>query len=654
MTLFLALLFAQAVPNIRATKHNLSSTSGNAVRATSEDQVCVFCHIPHKAMQSRPIWNRDLSYQENASLYTLYGSTTLDSNVQRPNGAAKLCLSCHDGTQAIGALLNNNGAPDQVQMANGVTTMPDGPRKLGTDLRNDHPISMVPNVAADPEIQLPPPGDPVSLREGATPGSKDTVQCTSCHDPHLPTFKFLVKDNTRGALCTTCHAKPGWAGSRHEQSLAPYPASGSQTVGDLGCLACHAPHNGSSPSRLLQTSNRSFGSPFPWAEENVCFSCHQAGGTGVDPSRARAAPDIRTQFGKFTHMPVELKTDEHQPVFTTHQPEPEPVLLTSKHVECADCHNPHRVQALPGNVHTGMKGISITGATVEDGTSGTIKQYEICLRCHGDSFATFIPPAPTRPPSGSNKRLEFQPSNGSFHPVAAPGRNQSSYLNNVLDSPPGQLKGNDWEGNRLSRSSTVLCSDCHNNEQTGDVNGSARNSPSGPRGPHGSQNARILRANYSFATGGANPPFATYSNTNFALCFLCHDETHLALPRDIPSGSRTNFYQPGGVGAGRGSLHNLHLVDKTHANCIECHYDIHSNVEAANTDYKNLAAGSPSHLVNFAPSVLPWGGKDPYYGDTPTKPRYGRTPSGQPYCLLRCHSADKMDGAGSVYQPQSP
>jgi len=239
--------------------------------------------------------------------------------------------------------------------------------------------------------------------------------------------------------------------------------------------------------------------------------------------------------------------------------------------------------------------------------------------------------------------------------VGGTGRNQSSYLNNVLDAPDGQLKGNDWQGNHLNRGSTLLCTDCHNNEQTADVNGSARNSPSGPKGPHGSQNPRMLRANYSFTVGTPNgPPFGAYNANNFALCFLCHDENRLVRPQNIGAGSRTNFYQNGGVGAGRGNLHWVHLIDKTNANCMECHYNIHSNVEAANTDYKNIASGSPSHLINFAPTVRPFPGNDPNYGDRPTKPRYGHTPSGQPYCFLSCHGKDAMDGVKTVYLPVNP
>lgn len=647
IALALSLLLA-APSDVRSTKHNLSASSTQAVHAATLDEICVFCHVPHGAYRSRPIWNRDLSYQDDPTLYTVYGSTTLDANVVRPTGASKLCLSCHDGTLAIGSLMNVDAQrPASVAMAGGVTTMPSGRTRLGTDLRNDHPISMVPNTAADPEIRLPPAGDDVRLREGSTPGVKDTVQCTSCHDPHLASYKFLVKENLRGAICLTCHDKPGWLGSRHEASLAPYPAGGATTVGDVGCLACHAPHNGESPSRLLQTSNQSVGAPFPWAEENVCFSCHQAGGTGIDPARGRAAPDVRTQFQKLSHHPVELKADEHQPVFTSHLPEPEAALNGAKHVECADCHNPHRVQALPGNVHEGMKGVSLGGAVVVDDATADLQQYEVCFRCHGDTFATMIPPAPTRPPSGSNKRLEFQPTNDSYHPVPGPGRNQSTYLDNVLDG--GQLRGNDWQGNRLSRFSTVLCTDCHNNDATADTPGSARGSPSGPKGPHGSTNPRLLRANYSTQVGSpGGPPFGGYQRNNFALCFLCHDEQRLL-------GNTSNFFQRGDVGAGRGNLHAMHLVERTNAACHECHYDIHSNVQATNTDYRGTL-GTDTHLVNFAPNVRPFPGNDPWYGDRATLPRYGRTPTApsRPYCLLSCHGKDAMDGVKTVYLPPNP
>lgn len=642
-----ALPLAQA--DVRNTRHNLSAASGNTVRAQSEQQICAFCHIPHGGSQSRATWNRDLTYQASGTLYTLYGSTTMEAPPDRPSGATRLCLSCHDGALALGSLMNLEATrPASVTMQGGVTTMPAGPRNLGTDLRNDHPVSL-PLPASDPEIVAPPANDAVKLEHGSG-AARDRVQCTSCHDPHLSTPKFLVKSNLRGAICTTCHAKQGWLGSRHEASNAPYPAAGAQTVGDLGCLACHKPHNGQGPTKLLTTQNLS-GAPLPWSEENVCYSCHRAGGTGVDPGRGRAAPDLQTEALKFSKHPFSLKLDEHQPIFTTKVPVPEQTLNGQKHVECADCHNPHQVQALPGNVHEGSKGISLSGAEVVDTASINLQQYEVCFRCHGDTFSTMIPPAATRPPSGSNKRLEFQPTNDAFHPVAGPGRNTSTYLNNTLDVPDGQLKGLDWQGNRMSRFSTVLCTDCHNNEATANTTGSARNSSASPKGPHGSANPRLLRANYSTAVGANAAPFGGYNANNFALCFLCHDDTRLR-------GNRSNFFQAGGVGAGRGNLHQVHLVDRTNSSCHECHYNVHSNVAATNTDYRNIPGGTPTHLVNFAPTVrrFPAGrGNDPWYGDSPARPRWGRTPSGDYYCFAGCHDKDEaMDGDKSVYRPPNP
>ena len=145
-----------------------------------------------------------------------------------------------------------------------------------------------------------------------------------------------------------------------------------------------------------------------------------------------------------------------------------------------------------------------------------------------------------------------------------------------------------------------------------------------------------------------NPPFGGFNPNNFALCFLCHDSNRLR-------GNRSNFTQPGSVGAGRGNLHQMHLVDRTNASCHECHYNVHSNVAAANTDYRNLPVGTPTHLVNFAPTVQRGQGNDPHFGDSPTRPRWGRTPGGDYYCFAGCHGkSDAMDGQKSVYRPANP
>ena len=157
MALFMASLptVAATVSDIATTKHNLSVTGTGAVSATTEDQVCAFCHTPHGASNfpGSPLWNRQLSNQ----VYTVYSSSSLDAEdimgqLDQPGGSSKLCLSCHDGTLAIGTV-NVLGGQQNVDITLTGTaadgSMPPGSgiqtgftRELGTALTNDHPISL--------------------------------------------------------------------------------------------------------------------------------------------------------------------------------------------------------------------------------------------------------------------------------------------------------------------------------------------------------------------------------------------------------------------------------------------------------------------------------------------------------------------------------
>src|SRR5690606_23255967 len=101
------------------TPHNLSATSPGSVRASSEDQVCIFCHAPHHASRVQPLWNR----ANSTATYTIYRSDSLRSQPGQPTGASKMCLSCHDGTIALGSVVSRN---QTIHMAGGITTMPQG------------------------------------------------------------------------------------------------------------------------------------------------------------------------------------------------------------------------------------------------------------------------------------------------------------------------------------------------------------------------------------------------------------------------------------------------------------------------------------------------------------------------------------------------
>ena len=84
--------------------HNLSVTGPGTIRATSEQEICVFCHTPHSTSPNRPLWNRS----DPGVFYALYNSTTIQAAPGQPSGSSLLCLSCHDGTIALGNVLSRS------------------------------------------------------------------------------------------------------------------------------------------------------------------------------------------------------------------------------------------------------------------------------------------------------------------------------------------------------------------------------------------------------------------------------------------------------------------------------------------------------------------------------------------------------------------
>ena len=112
----------------------MSISGPGTVKATLEDEVCKFCHTPHNTNPIAPLWNRNSA----GTTYTLYNSSTKKAVMGQPDGSSILCLSCHDGTIALGQIVNPNST---ISFASGITNMPSGKTNLTTDLSDDHPIS---------------------------------------------------------------------------------------------------------------------------------------------------------------------------------------------------------------------------------------------------------------------------------------------------------------------------------------------------------------------------------------------------------------------------------------------------------------------------------------------------------------------------------
>ena len=119
MLLPLIAVAAASGGNIRFSKHNLSVGGPGEIKAVSESQICIFCHTPHNARRDIPyLWNR----RDQTVSYIPYQSSTLFARVGQPTGASKLCLSCHDGTIALGAIVSES---EEIRFQGGIRFMPE-------------------------------------------------------------------------------------------------------------------------------------------------------------------------------------------------------------------------------------------------------------------------------------------------------------------------------------------------------------------------------------------------------------------------------------------------------------------------------------------------------------------------------------------------
>jgi hypothetical protein len=557
--------FGARVADVSSTPHNLSASGTGTAKATTESQVCAFCHTPHGATLNdqggvgvrAPLWNRKIPA---GSTYTVYTSSSLDARaiqgtLDQPGGSSKLCLSCHDGTLAIGNVnvLNGQGSANPGTVTIDMTgtgpggTMPPGQgtatgftRNLGIDLTNDHPISVSYTgtlAQRDGELRVldanqrwqPGTGTVIGVRtpgyhpqlplEPTGAGGTGQVQCATCHDPHLHetdpakgSQKFLrqnrfqenppsnTHDPANDIICLSCHDKNqaagAWAYSAHANPLVATPTytaaaatlrefPAGMPVWKASCLNCHDTHTVPGARRLAREGTDSLSVPKSGgssAIEQTCYQCHVPGAlSAVTPTLT--VPDIRTDFLRPRHMPITSTeqtagTEIHDignigsdtfvdctgPTnhcgadFLESRQQLGALSATNRHVECTDCHNPHRVvkfrsftgaggslvgapdpagthphtdaagfthtniasgvlrgswgvqptyssasfQSLPSGwlVKRGDPGLS---ADTSVGATYVTREYQVCLKCHSDYGYqdNNIYPTGTRPPLGS-------------------------------------------------------------------------------------------------------------------------------------------------------------------------------------------------------------------------------------------------------------
>jgi len=502
--------------------HNLGPGSSSPVTGARPD-ACAYCHAPHSGL-NLGLWNQKLTTQS----YSTYTSNTEKNQTTQPllGGVSNQCLSCHDGTVAVGATV----AYGQV-VTRGAMNPAD---VFGGNMQSSHPFSLALPLqdSIDLTASLVASGKTADTT-GAVKLINGNIECTSCHNPHVQakdpvSLNFLVKDSSNGQLCLACHdpartmsgqANPlaDWATSIHAVSQSKISASAKvgsyATVAADACNSCHAPHNASGPARLLRGQN-----------EQDCIACHN-GGTNISPLPVYANVFAEYATPKVGH-PFPASTSPHDAT--------ENVLLNNnRHATCVDCHNAHGSEQvtsfLPApTIRTSQK--NIAGVSAADGTTlltPAVNQYENCLRCHGTSAGKQVLPiygyfAVRGVAAGDPLNLipQFAQTSTSSHPVTHTRSSvlpQPSLLQNLLNLD-GITQGR-------AMGTQIFCTDCHNSDDNREFGGTGAN------GPHGSRWTHILERRYEMSQatvpGGLinnlfpNPD--TSVNGPYALCSKCHD-----------------------------------------------------------------------------------------------------------------------------------
>jgi predicted CXXCH cytochrome family protein len=208
---------AFAGTSIVNSKHDLSSGVTGTVGAN--DEICVFCHTPHNAAAGTaalaPLWSHTSTAQTN---YTVYANpfSTIQGTINQPGNVSLACLSCHDGTIAVGSIANGFYAGDidtaphdgATNYGTGIAGLMTGGALLDTDLRNDHPVGITYNNTADTGLVAPTGSYVGALPLFPNASAQLQVECGSCHNVHNPSnVPFLRITNTKSTLCLTCHIK---------------------------------------------------------------------------------------------------------------------------------------------------------------------------------------------------------------------------------------------------------------------------------------------------------------------------------------------------------------------------------------------------------------------------------------------------------------
>lgn len=226
---------------ISGTAHDFTN------RAAVPVGLCTFCHTPHKAQSTTLLWNHTFSN----NTYTWSDATSTQAGTSLPtftktwNGPTPKCLSCHDGSVAVGDIAWFDGQPRQ-----GTSNIWNAKHPIGDEVNvgwqgnmsGNHPV-VVPypgtgtheygstktgGAVVSSEWKADPTANGIVLFKASdstsgakvsriisTPSAGDNlgIECASCHDPHnkLAVDQYFLRGKLTGNdttyICLKCHTK---------------------------------------------------------------------------------------------------------------------------------------------------------------------------------------------------------------------------------------------------------------------------------------------------------------------------------------------------------------------------------------------------------------------------------------------------------------
>ncbi|MEI6435495.1 MAG: cytochrome c3 family protein [Bacteroidota bacterium] len=604
--------------------HNSISTDGNILRAATIDATCTDCHIDVAARRITTHEGMSCSTCHYAHETGSNNILLVRNNIVTPTlGTKAVVFTANSAAANYGdGIAPFNGvcevchttAVDHYQAASGGTSdarhLP-SPQKCINCHPHDQGFSAQTDCFACHNVVTDKPGiGPTGGRRqivdnlgngagtggdfkrtshhalGAIPTVDDCLLCHYMGDHKKGTVKLLDPDQGYLSVitynpankasvedfCLNCHDANGVAGD-----MTPFSDNVTVPVVDktmwlasshktkpYTCMDCHDNGHGSNKNALLGPFNYAgtgTGTDLMNEEEGFCLSCHGAGGVATVKVHLAFSSYTNTATSFFKHDPTATYRKH-----TNGETGGAAFGGANRHVECADCHNPHGAKSGTALAPTllptliGARGVEPIYAGVGAPTGFTwqnavTQEYQVCYKCHSSytTLPTYLPDGvsnattPTYIADGLKKLTtggvntqiadyrdmarEFNPNGLSFHPVMAAGKNL-----NILAATfqTGYTFG-----------SRIYCNDCHNNSNSATAGHG--------NGPHGSANLHLLDR----GTGGTAQFKTSHGSpapSALDVCTKCH---------------KSGSYYTGNTSSRFGE-HQLH-VNNEQGECYLCH-----------------------------------------------------------------------------------